>query len=79
MKVKDIISKNQWDLSKISFPVPKDIKTKIDQIPMPLKAGSNDTSIWNVNTNGCFTSNNRAQNYYKIPSTINMTSCGFGS
>ena len=46
MKVKEVISANGWDWSKVSFDLPLSIKLEIQATPYALAARSEDRMSW---------------------------------
>ena len=54
MKVKEVISANGWNWSKISFDLPLSIKLGIQATPYAIVARSEDRMAWAANTHGNF-------------------------
>ena len=52
--MKEVISTNGWNWSKISFDLPQNIKFGIQATPYAIAARSEDRMSWAANTHGNF-------------------------
>ena len=67
MKVKEVISANGWNWSKISFVLPSSIELEIQATHYALAARSEDRMSWVVNSHGNFD----LKSVYKLATTRN--------
>lgn len=68
MKVKEVISLNGWDWSKISFYLPLSIKMEIQATPYAIVATDEDRMSWVANSHGNFD----LKSVYNLATTRNV-------